>query len=438
MDSEYIESVLVQASNLLETGKPAESLQCLEQIEGIVAEPEDRIECGTLRAWALSEMDRIDDALQALEPLIDEFPNNARLHGTFGVVLSNADELEAARASLEKAVSLDKRDDVAASNLALVCEKMGDLGTAIKLYDRALDLGAELDWTLQRKAAVLYDLGDFEGAKGTLKRYLSLVPDDAEQWITLGIWLTDAEQFEEAARAFATSEELNPESPTLRLHWGESEARAGHIKAARRQLKLLQRLAPGSPLPSLLRAWILEQEQNFTAADKCYREAIERVRPEDYSELTFTLESAMDYYVDLRDRAMCDRIFEDAYFHNACTIELCEAYREAGGEKIGDAVWFSALIEADFRDDLTPWIRRGRDGDSHPTRYYRNIQIIAKDRDDAIATAVCVLERMGERNVRFVEFVGWEALDEAYTGVYEIGYDIDLPGEPHRPPAGPA
>ncbi|MBL8878842.1 MAG: tetratricopeptide repeat protein [Phycisphaerales bacterium] len=429
MEPDFIESVLAKASDLLETGKPAESLQCLEQLEGMVSEPEDRIECGTLRAWALSEMDRVDDAIQTLEPLIDEFPNSARLHGTFGVVLSNADELEAARASLEKAVSLDNRDDVAASNLALVCEKMGDLGTAIKLYDRALDLGAELDWTLQRTAAVLYDLGDVELARKTLKRYLSLAPDDAEQWITLGIWLSDSNLFEEAAQAFARSEEINAESPTLRLHWGESEARAGHVKSARRQLKLLQKLSPGSPLPSLLRAWILEQEQNFAAADKCYREAIERVRPEDYSELTFTLEASMDFYVDLRDIAMCERIFEDAYFHNACTIELCEAYRESSGEKIKDAVWFSTLVEADFRDDLTPWIRRGREGDSHPARYYRNIQIVAKDRDEAIASAVALLERMGERNVRFVEFLGSEPLEEAFTGVYEVGYDIDLAGD---------
>src|SRR5512143_978098 len=97
-------------------------------------QPEDidaLLEWASLRAWALSEMGRDEEALETLDPLLEEFPKSARLLGTLGVVLSNTDDLEDARDALEEAVELSPDDEVALANLALVYEKLRDYKAAL-------------------------------------------------------------------------------------------------------------------------------------------------------------------------------------------------------------------------------------------------------------------------------------------------------------------
>ncbi len=204
------DSLLEQANRLLEDGKPQEALHLLDELEIETLDDEERIEWGSLRAWALTEMGRDEEALETLEPLLDEFPQSARLLGTLGVVLSNRDDLEQARDVLEEAVELAPEDEVALANLALVYEKLRDYERAAALYDRALSLGADIDWILLRKAAALTELGQYNEAKTTLKRYLSLVPEDAAQWIALALLHSDDGEFDAAFACYEQAERPDP------------------------------------------------------------------------------------------------------------------------------------------------------------------------------------------------------------------------------------
>ena len=71
MQPEDIETLLDRANRLLEAGKPDESLRCLDELDAYTLETDDRIEWASLRAWALSEMGRDEEALDTLYPLLD-------------------------------------------------------------------------------------------------------------------------------------------------------------------------------------------------------------------------------------------------------------------------------------------------------------------------------------------------------------------------------
>src|SRR5690606_28954003 len=116
MSSNDVQRILSEASLLLEAGKPAETLNCSRRIARL-SDDEFRIECGALRAWALSELGHVDQALSTLRPLMQAYPMSARLHGTLGVVLSNDGNLEQACDALEQAVALDDDDPTALANL---------------------------------------------------------------------------------------------------------------------------------------------------------------------------------------------------------------------------------------------------------------------------------------------------------------------------------
>lgn len=418
MDPDRIHTILDQASDLLHAGKPAETLRCLEGLDSAALDDEERIEFASLRAWALSETGQADQALALLEDLLEGDPRCARLHGIRGVVLSNIDALSEARDALELAVSLDGRDEVAMANLALVYERLREYPLAIEYYDRAIDLGAEMDWSLQRKAAAQTEAGDAAGAIATLRRYLSLAPDDARQWIALGVLYSDEAQHEEAFSCYRIAERIDPRSPVLRLNWGISAVRAGRMKRARQQQRLLSRVAPHSARPGLLQAFIAEQEGKLEEARLCYSEALERIAPADAEELQYALQMALEFFSRQGARGRCMQLFRRAYAANACGIEICEAYRRISGERVDDATRYSVRIEADLREGLVLAPRRVSSG--RPRRYGRVVHVVARDRDEAAAAVMGLLRTMRERRPRLRAFLRSEPIGAARVGVYEV------------------
>ncbi len=423
MDPQRIESLLADANRLLETGKPAESLKVLDEIEGEPLDSEQLVEWATLRAWALSELDRSGEALELLAPLVEEHGESSRLLGTLGVVLSNEDRLEEALEVLEQAVALDEEDEVLVANLALVYERLGHVRRAAELYDRALELGADVDWVLVRKAAVLAEMNDTAGAKATLRRYLSLAPDDANQLISLAILHSDDDEFEAAVDCYRRAEAADPNSPSLRLNWGVSAVRGGDLVEARRQLHLLRELEPESNRPELLRAFILEEEHGLGEACAIYDRLLAELRDDDEDEVTYTLEMAMDFFSRQKMVKRCERLLKRAYALNACTVELCEAYREATSEHVNEARWFSVVVEAKYRRGLCEAYAADADPRGPFSRFLRNYQVVAYDRDHAMAMVVEFARRMGETDARVREFLSEEEIEDTHTGVYEVERD---------------
>ena len=419
MDSDDVQFVLDKANELLEAGKPSESLDCLTELEDRLIETADRIEWASLKAWALSELNDTIGALNVLGPMLEEHPDSARLHSTLGVVLSNEGDLDGACDALQQAVELDEEDEVSLANLGLVYEKLRQYEEALETYERAIEMGAEIDWLLRRKAAVQVELGQNADARGTLKRYLSLVPDDVDHWISLAILCSDDLDFDEAFRCYRIAEQIRPDLPALRLNWGVTGVRAHRQDVARQQLKYLSRLEPQSARPLLLEAFIQEEDGRLQDAIRSYGDALERVRRDDLDELAYALEMAMDFFSRHGLLGPCEQLFDQAYMANVCSVELCEAYREIAGDPVPKANWYSLIVESDYRPGLVEIVDAH---DKHPARerFLRNFQVIARDHDEAMAIVMDLGRRMKESNMIVREFAGTEEVEDTHTGVYEV------------------
>src|SRR5205814_4455660 len=106
-----------------------------------------------------------------------------------------------------------------------------------------------------------------------------------------------------------------------------------------------------------------------------------------------------------------------------CTVELCEAFRERASNPLTKPTWFIIMLEADYRAGLAEVYERGTTRKGPFTRFLRNFQVIARDRDEAIALLLDFARQMGEKNPRVREFVRDEPMDDASVGIYEVDRD---------------
>jgi Flp pilus assembly protein TadD len=419
MSEDDVQRVLEQADELLARARPTEALRCLDGLAAAALGDDQRVEYVALRALALADLCQYDDALEAVDALIHTHPAAARLHAARGVVLSAAGDLESAREALETAGSLDGDDEVVLANLALIYERLLEPEKALRLYDRLIEQGVDLDWLLLRRAAVQADAGNTTEAKATLRRYLSLAPDDVSAWVTLAILHSDDEEFDQAFRCYRSAEQVAPDSALLRFNWGVSAVRAGRAEEAETQLAYLRRVEVDGARPRLLKAFLLEESGDVAEATRGYDDALRHARPDDREELTYTLEMAMDFFARQKWRRRCETLLTRAYAANACTAELCELFRELTGKPLRRASWFSVLVEADYRRGLIEVVRRGTDKAGPFNRFLRAYQVVAADRDDAVATALEFARRMGETGA-IVREMAEEPIEDDFTGIYEV------------------
>jgi tetratricopeptide (TPR) repeat protein len=144
-----------------------------------------------------------------------------------------------ARQALES-VRQEPRDGSRWGRFGMVCEANGLSGAARKAYAAATTLqGGEPKWWFHL-ASVEARLGDSEAAVRDMRRAIEIDPTFAPAQWRLGLWLLDANQIEDAERAFNHATEIQPFDRAgwiglarVYLQRGENDRAAG----------LLQRLA---------------------------------------------------------------------------------------------------------------------------------------------------------------------------------------------------
>jgi tetratricopeptide (TPR) repeat protein len=91
--------------------------------------------------------------------------------------------------------------------------------------------------------------GDVEGAVAALRDMLAAAPDDDTAWLTLGMVLSSAGRWREAAEALAEAVERDGEVFAARMAFARALEKSGKLDDAAFQLLKAQKLAPQDPKP---------------------------------------------------------------------------------------------------------------------------------------------------------------------------------------------
>ncbi|HID82540.1 MAG TPA: tetratricopeptide repeat protein [Chromatiales bacterium] len=145
--------------------------------EAITKYPDDT-ELLYARAMVGEKMDRLDILERDLNAIIKMKPDNATALNALGYTLADkTDRLQEAQVLIEKALALKPDDPAILDSMGWLKYRMGDLHTALKYLRKAWskledpEVGSHL-------TQVLWELGQQQQARETLKKALSTAPDD--------------------------------------------------------------------------------------------------------------------------------------------------------------------------------------------------------------------------------------------------------------------
>ena len=144
----------------------------------------------------------IQEALDTVETLTKDYPNEAFLYNISGVCFRAIDRLDDAVSSFTKALAIQPDYTEVYNNLGITLKELGQLDDAVNIYMKALSINPDYAEAHNSFGVTLDELGQLDDAIKSYKKALTLKPDYAEAHNNLGITLREVGQIDDAIKSF--------------------------------------------------------------------------------------------------------------------------------------------------------------------------------------------------------------------------------------------
>ena len=155
---------------------------------------------------------QIQEALETIEALSKDFPNNPLLLNISGVCYAGLSLMDDAVKSYEKAVAIKPDYADAHFNLGNILRDLGELDGAIKSYGKTIEIMPDYDAAQHNLGVALQELGQFDEAIEHYEKALSINPDNTELLINLGFIYQDLGELDEAIEHYEKALSINPDN----------------------------------------------------------------------------------------------------------------------------------------------------------------------------------------------------------------------------------
>lgn len=240
------ETWLLIARIALEQSNPTEALQALDRVsaDGPVAWP-----AGLVRARALQDLKRTDEAAKLLQAMADQAPDRADALVALGDLQRGEDEFAAAEVAytqaLQRLPEIDRRNWRLLYARGICYERTQRWPEAEADLLKALELEPDQPFVLNYLGYSWVDKGlNLDRAKAMLHRAVELKPDDGYIVDSLGWAYFRLGEDDKAVTYLERAVELEPGDPVINDHLGDAYWRVGRTREARFQWQRALTFAP--------------------------------------------------------------------------------------------------------------------------------------------------------------------------------------------------
>ena len=194
---------------------------------------------------ALYQLDRLDEALPALERAVQIRADVAEYHYKLANVLKDVGRDIDALAGYRRALQLEPAHARALTNCGAILETRGMAEEAMSRYRDAIQADPALLPPRRNLASLLVRMQRFSDAADAYRALLAVNPDSAEDWFELGNACHELDQHEEAVRCFQRALERDPGSVLALWRCAVSLRLSGRLDDAETAAQRAVERAPG-------------------------------------------------------------------------------------------------------------------------------------------------------------------------------------------------
>ena len=181
---------------------------------------------------ALFSGGQIQEALDAVEALIKNYPNEPLLYNISGSCYKAIGQLDAAVESFEKALAIKPNYIEACYNLGNAFKQFGQLDDAVKSFEKALSIKPDYAEAHNNLGATLKELGQLADAVKSFEKAFAIKPDYIEACYNLGVTFKELGQHEAAVKCYKKALDVNPDYAEAHNNLGVTFKELGQHEAA--------------------------------------------------------------------------------------------------------------------------------------------------------------------------------------------------------------
>ena len=237
----------------------AERLEAAVEAYRSIPDESDFAWAARLRAAAaLSDIDRVDEALTALEVMVDERPRRIDAASALGDVFRRDEKYAEAAAAYDTAVERIETVEYRHWRLfyvrGIAFERLGEWPKAEADFKRALELEPDQPLVLNYLGySWVEQLHNLDEAKSMIEKAVELRPDDGYIVDSLGWVAYRLGDFKEAVHQLERAVELVAGDPIINDHLGDAYWQVGRVNEARFQWRRVLTLDPEDDLAAQVR-----------------------------------------------------------------------------------------------------------------------------------------------------------------------------------------
>ena len=220
----------------------------------------------------------INQALDAVQDLFKEYPNDPLLFNIRGACHAGLGQLDVAVTNYEEAISIKPDYAKAHFNLGGSLHELGQLKAAVKSYEKTLEIEPGYAEAYNNLGNVFKELKQNDAAVKSYKKALEFKPDYVEAQYSLGIMFQDLGQFEAAINCYEMVLAIKPNFTGVYNNLGNVYKELKQDDAAIESYKKALEIKPDYVEAQYSLGILFQDLGQFEAAINCY-EMVLAIKP---------------------------------------------------------------------------------------------------------------------------------------------------------------
>ena len=175
---------------------------------------------------------QIQEALDSVEILVKDYPNEALLYNVSGACYAGLGQLDTAVKRYKQAIEMKPDYAEAHNNLGNAFRDLGQPDSALKSYKQALTIKPDFAEAHNNLGNALKDLGQLDDAIKSYEQALDIEPDSAEAHNNLGIALMIFGQLDGALKSYEKALAIKPDYADAYHNFGVTLEILGQVDKA--------------------------------------------------------------------------------------------------------------------------------------------------------------------------------------------------------------